>query len=528
MSSRVLHPPYARLLSVLALAAALLVALALPSFADAAKKKAKKVSFPTVTSVSPKKARIGQQITIRGAGYLAGKGKTTVAFKRDGKKALMVKADMSTKKMIKITVPGALATQLSLASGFPVSTRFRLRVIAKRFGKRYTPLKLSPEIGPERSSAVDVEECSKARSGTDPLGDLDKDFLTNAEEIGLRNKLDPCNEDTDGDSMTDGWEYFAAKDLNIRAVPFPGKKPFPNALDGTDAKWDYDGDGLYAYQEFSLWKTYGRPSQVMENRDQLLYSDGTKNSGGPGPNQLADLATLQANDPACGNTFVPPSFGYLGDGYVTGAPVEDDEKDADHDGLGNWSEANGTMTQKWWQDVYPNETPYDLRNFTDTDLNDPDTDGDGCVDGLDDQDADDWPNWTESGAHSTTWTDGVTQWAFGFGPIGLAGNLIPAWDGWADAVGNGTVPFAAHAFNPCLPDADSRTCRKYVKPGNGVPPQASPGYIIPSVSNPGDPIPCRILITLRSRTMAVWVWDSVKKAPWASPTPPAGYTCIDM
>ena len=41
-------------------------------------------------------------------------------------------------------------------------------------------------------------------------------------------------EDTDGDSMTDGWEYYAAKDLNVKAVPYPGKRPFPNPLDPSD------------------------------------------------------------------------------------------------------------------------------------------------------------------------------------------------------------------------------------------------------------------------------------------------------
>ena len=40
--------------------------------------------------------------------------------------------------------------------------------------------------------------------------------------------------------MIDGWEYYAAKDLNNKAVPYPGKRPFPNALDPSDGK---SGDG---------------------------------------------------------------------------------------------------------------------------------------------------------------------------------------------------------------------------------------------------------------------------------------------
>ena len=34
--------------------------------------------------------------------------------------------------------------------------------------------------------------------------------------------------------MTDGWEFYSAKDLNVKAVPYPGKRPFPNALDPSD------------------------------------------------------------------------------------------------------------------------------------------------------------------------------------------------------------------------------------------------------------------------------------------------------
>ena len=43
--------------------------------------------------------------------------------------------------------------------------------------------------------------------------------------------------------MSDGWEYWSAKDLNLKAVPFPGKRPFPNALDPSDGAPD-DGAPL--------------------------------------------------------------------------------------------------------------------------------------------------------------------------------------------------------------------------------------------------------------------------------------------
>ena len=59
--------------------------------------------------------------------------------------------------------------------------------------------------------------------------DHDNDLLPN--DLELQIGTDPCLADTDDDHMTDGWEYYAAKDLNIKAVPYPGKRPFPNALD---------------------------------------------------------------------------------------------------------------------------------------------------------------------------------------------------------------------------------------------------------------------------------------------------------
>lgn len=484
-----------------ALAGVALLALA-PAEAPAAKKKKAKPVFPTISKVSPERARVGETLTVRGRNFLVGKNRTTVVFKRDGKKAIFVKASISTKTMLKVTVPKTLETQLATQDGYPLFTKFRLRIGAKRFGLRYTANKLS--VGPAAQPGVNVDECAKVRTGGDPNGDLDADFLTNAEELNLRNPLNPCTADTDGDGLEDGWEYFSAKDLNQRAVPYPAKRPFPNGLDPQDANYDYDGDGLRAKQEFDLWKQFGRPSQTMADRDSLLYSDGTKTSNGPGPSQLADLATLQANAAGCGYTVVPPNLGYMGLGYVDpSVAVEDDEKDADHDGLNNWAEANGWMTQIWWAKVFQSEKAYPFRNFQDLDPIDADVDGDGCLDGLDDQDADDWMNWMEHGEHYTTWFDGATQWLL-FGSIGS----FPAWYGWANSVPEGPVPFAASPFNPCMPETTSRSCSKYVT--NDYPP------FMPTYQDNG----CRVSITYRGRAVTVFVWNPAKDQLWDGACPP--------
>ena len=197
--------------------------------------------FPTISQVTPARARVGETLTIRGKNFLVGKNRTTVVFKRDGKKAIFVKAQLSTKTMLKVAVPATIETQLATQGGYPLFTKFRLRIGAKRFGLRYTSDKLT--VGPVAQPGVDVDACAKVRTGTDPNGDLDVDFLTNAEELDLTNPLNPCTADTDGDGLGDGSEYFSAKDLNNRAVPYPAKRPFPNALQA-DATLDYDGDGL--------------------------------------------------------------------------------------------------------------------------------------------------------------------------------------------------------------------------------------------------------------------------------------------
>lgn len=499
---RALLPAPPRSIALLALVAVGLLALLLPvAPADAAKKKKKaKPAFPTISKVTPSRARVGQQLTIRGKNYLVGKNRTTVVFKRNGKAPVFIKADLSTKTLLKVTLPKSLTTQLVTKDGYAIFTSFKLRVGAKRFGKSYTSGKLS--VGPEVQADVDVDACAKVRTGSDPNGDLDGDLLTNAEELGLRNPLNPCTADSDGDTMTDGWEFFAAKDLNQRAVPYPSKRPFPNGLDPSDAGYDYDGDGLTAKQEFDLWYQFGRPSQTMADRDQLLYSDGTKTSNGPGPSQLADLATLQANASACGSTVVPPGLAYLGTGYSDPAvPVEDDEKDADHDGLGNWAEANGWMQQKWWTGTY-SEKAYPLRNFQDLDPVDPDVDGDGCLDGLDDQDADDWPNWTEHGQHDATYFDGATQWLSFSAPS----SEFSGWNGWANASSAGYPPFVANPFNPCMPDPTSRSCSKYVQDW-------------PPFSDEYDAAECRISIVFRGKTITTWVWDRGENELWMSACP---------
>ena len=130
-------------------------------------------------------------------------------------------------------------------------------------------------------------------------------------------KTDPCKLDTDGDGVSDAFEVESALDLNIRALPYPGKRPYPNALDGSDATIDFDGDGLSLIEEYTLW-LYTNNGNLP-----LTYSDGDQDTNPDGDLTPAGGSPLDID----------------GDGTLA-----DDEKDADNDGMGNYDESHGRLT----------------------------------------------------------------------------------------------------------------------------------------------------------------------------------------
>ena len=261
---------------------------------------------------------VGDLLTIKGKGFRSGKNKNTVVFKRFGQRAIFVKAESATSTVITLHVPLKLQAYMKVTNNQPVPSVFAIRIIARRFGQKFTSRKLSPTVGPAGTGLTPpgttptsaYEQCLSAAQAN-PSGDEDKDSLTN----DLEKKLgtDPCRADTDTDGMSDGWEYQSALDLNTRALPYPGTKPWPNPLDPTDGANDHDGDGLTASEEFALWQYLGSPF----NADGTLpaYSDGTQNTGG---------MVLTAGNPAL------QALDLSGDGNLT-----DDERDADQDGLSN-------------------------------------------------------------------------------------------------------------------------------------------------------------------------------------------------
>ncbi|HEX2087077.1 MAG TPA: hypothetical protein VHF89_15460, partial [Solirubrobacteraceae bacterium] len=303
-----------RLLSISGAVLALLVAAA-PANA--------RTTYPSIKKIEPLNLAIGETMTVTGRGFVPGKNRNTVVFKRNKQRAIFAKAESATTRKLKVVVPEKLRAFLGKREGAEVPTKFRVRILARRFGKRYTALDASPTIAPVAANVgggpTDAPatvgppppppDCDNDGQADDVDIDDDNDHMSDAFEQAIA--TDRCKLDTDGDGMSDFWEYESALDLNLRALPYPGKRPYPNPL-FADQDVDYDGDGMYGWQEHVMWVKYGNMATALN------YSAGT-----------------QTSDPGSGLT--------------------DDNRDVDADGLPNWEEANGPMRREWWTKVYDDE-----------------------------------------------------------------------------------------------------------------------------------------------------------------------------
>jgi hypothetical protein len=294
--------------------------------------KKKKAKSPVVTSVRPMSVEIGQTLEVRGKYFIRGRFKNTVAFKRDGGKAVFVKAKVGTTKLLRVTVSSKLQREFTKVGTSVVPTRFRIRVLSKKFGKKFTKLTRSPLISPksaplppgyveslpdgdcdndgqknrvdaddDNDALVDTTEASlnlnPCKADTDEDGvedrfefdcdrngilnrdeaDDDKDLLNDGQEAAIG--TDACNSDSDADGVQDGYEFKSAQDLNddehqqgSANLPYPGRRPYPNPL-FADAGIDYDGDTLLLIEEYDLWQRYGPHTLASLN-----YSDGEQYS----------------------------------------------------------------------------------------------------------------------------------------------------------------------------------------------------------------------------------------------------------
>ena len=498
-----------------AVSAAAVSALLVPAIAGPATAAAKSKRYPVVTSVRPMNPKVGDTIVIRGRNFNRGKNKNTVVFKRDGQRAVFQKATLATAKQIRVVVPDSLRPFLPDNT----SARFRLRILSQRFSKKYTSSSASPVItalpkptgsGTTVNGGTIVTPNAPSTPATPAKvchGDDDGDLLDAALENTLG--LDACNADSDGDGVPDGYEYQSARDLNDdefqepnQYLPFPGQRPYPNPLD-KDAGKDYDGDGLPLDAEYRLWKRYGAaPSGLLPSDSyHLYYSDGEQYSlstraGGTGrrtPSQPAGTYAKAAqflswaSSNGYGTVYLNPDitvpwYGARNpydirdtdlSGSVSGSEssladldddtfISDDERDEDADGLSNIDELRAAMQPEYWKQCYKviGENPFPIV-YAGTDLTDPDTDGDGILDGADDQDHDDVPNVMElSRYRASGFADWLTK------PCTVDSTLKNGPDIDGDGQPDWVVLHAdseygrVNPFNPCLPYTLSRTCPK--------------------------------------------------------------------
>lgn len=451
------------LTSLLAITAVLAVA---PAASPAA------AAEPTITRVTPMRVSVGNVLTIRGTNFKPRRGRNTVIFRGADGRTAFAKPLRARRTKLVVRVPAAVARLLRVVASRQRPTRLKLRVLAGKFSK-YTPRRLSPVV-----TGVGDGDGGGGGAGAacDSSADHDGDLLANSLELAVG--TDPCLADTDDDQMSDGWEYWSAKDLNVKAVPYPGKRPFPNALDPSDggkgstsSAYDFDGDGLTTLEEYRAWRYTG--SSFDESRltvgleSSVGYSDGTKYSRASEVPGVPAWRSSSFGLPNPTQAF-PAAYDLHGDAGV----YQDDERDADADGLANFLEAaRGPGNPTWWAAFWkadvrkidpwaktgycgtPEQRPgdYTQRPFQDLDLADRDVDGDSLLDGEDDQDADDVNNITE--IYEVEYDlDG--NGALGVNPVwcgAWAAGVIPSIDwGGEDA--------AVNPFNPCAPNRTSRSC----------------------------------------------------------------------
>jgi hypothetical protein len=281
--------------------------------AQAAKKK-----YPTITSVRPLDAKVGDTLTITGKNFRKGKNKNSVVFRRDGAKAVFVPADLATTKLLRVKLPKRLEEFMVVRDGQLQPTKFRVRILAQRLGKSFTSLAKSPTIGPEplpgQPGSPGTPEAPKPDPATLADGDCDGDNILNGADTDDDNDAvsddtetkigtKKCVFDSDEDGIPDGYEYRSAIDFNDddyqlpnESLPYPDQRPYPNAL-AKDADVDHDGDSLTQIEEYRLWQAYGHPERGVDTTavPALYYSAGLRYSLSA-PNANGRMSLVSASD----------------------------------------------------------------------------------------------------------------------------------------------------------------------------------------------------------------------------------------
>ncbi|MGB3952072.1 MAG: hypothetical protein WBK99_02870, partial [Solirubrobacterales bacterium] len=274
-SLRTFRPVAAALLALLTL---VVIGLGATGSVDAKKKAGKSASAtkkrPTVTRVDPREVEIGKTLTISGKNIVKGKNKMLVVFQRAGSKRKFTQrgTGVSSKSMT-VKVPNVAADiPASVLDSLPASV-FRIRLISKYgISKKWSAAGVSPLIRIGAKDVTSAGDCDLDGVANSVDADDDNDLLDDVTEAAAA--TDPCDIDTDGDIVSDYYEYRVAVEFNGGPVlPYPGRRPFANPLVG-DSDIDYDGDKLKMIDEYNAWRYTGRMDRFYSDANQDSDLDG--------------------------------------------------------------------------------------------------------------------------------------------------------------------------------------------------------------------------------------------------------------
>ena len=359
------------------------------------------------------------------------------------------------------TVPAKLKNEFARSPASPMPTRFRIRVLAKKFGKRFTTTssarRSSGRTLPRRTPPAPPSSARRRRLrrrrrrqlqvDTDDDNDLLIDDLeTHHEtprEVPHRCPATPTRTATASRTATSTSPRCDLNDDEYQSpnayLPYPGKRPYPNPLDSGTPTSTTTATASRSSRSTTLWKyTYARAGRRTATLDaaELL-----------GRQAVLDLHPWprrppRADLPPRATTSRPTSRAGRRRRLPTCRCPDGDDLRRLNDANGDYdvstSTAPATSTRSattstrrrrlgcpttsatrtptasptttrrtaddaayWWTDCYTGETPYPIA-YAGTDLADPDSDGDGVRDGADDQDHDDIPNIMELSRNMAT------------------------------------------------------------------------------------------------------------------------------
>ena len=379
--------------------------------------------------------------------FRRGRNKNTVVFKRDGGRAVFVKADIGTDKLLRSSCPhrsrSALVDAATAAGRRPASACACSRPSSAARSPRPSARR---SIGPAEGSRHARPPARRAPTATatataSPTARHRRRQRPAARHARGALKTDPCKADTDGDGVPDGYEYRSALDLNDdeyqqpseRRAPVPGQAAVPERArpdrrqqrlrrrraharrgvrplavhDDAASGAPYDLSTL-TYSDGTQYSLYARDASGRRRPSQpvvdLRQAQPVRRLGrrqrlrahrdpGPRPHAVerpvepghrADVQHLRRQPRRHAATRPPTTTTATATSPTTSATRTPTASS-------NFDETHGADEPELLDQLLLRRAPY-LIKYAGTSVTDPDTDGDGVRDGADDQDFDGFPN----------------------------------------------------------------------------------------------------------------------------------------